>query len=95
MPQVDEVDSILIDVVPDAAIISGQGGEAHQPLLPSLPGLPTAQQRDVVTVDEKALTVAVDRKGVAKAEKMLGVENLYAPEHRSGPPPEPGPQPKS
>jgi preprotein translocase subunit SecA len=32
-------------------------------------------------VDEKQHTVAITERGVAKAEKELGVENLYAPQH--------------
>jgi preprotein translocase SecA subunit len=33
------------------------------------------------TVDEKAKTVTLTEAGVAKIERMLGVENLYDPEH--------------
>ncbi len=78
---VDEVDSILIDEARTPLIISGQA-EKPTSLYYQFTRIANRLKRDEdYTVDEKARTVAVTEEGVAKAEKMLGVENLYAPEH--------------
>ena len=78
---VDEVDSILIDAARTPLIISGQA-EKPTNLYYQFTRIANRLKRDVdYTVDEKARNVAVTEEGVAKAEKMLGVENLYAPEH--------------
>lgn len=78
---VDEVDSILIDEARTPLIISGQA-EKPTNLYYQFTRIANRLKREAdYTVDEKAHTVAVTEEGVAKAEKMLGVENLYAPEH--------------
>ncbi len=78
---VDEVDSILIDEARTPLIISGQA-EKPTNLYYQFARVANRLKREAdYTVDEKARTVAVTEEGVAKAEKMLGVENLYAPEH--------------
>ena len=74
---VDEIDSILID-------------EARTPLIISAPTTDSENlyqvfaqiARDFVkdedyTVDEKQRTIALTPKGIEKAEKKLGVENIY------------------
>ncbi|PKM81374.1 MAG: preprotein translocase subunit SecA [Firmicutes bacterium HGW-Firmicutes-13] len=74
---VDEVDSILIDEARTPLIISGQAQQStnmYQKFAQFVPGL---KLEDDYTVDEKAHTVLLTEKGVAKSENFLGVENLY------------------
>ena len=76
---IDEVDSILIDEARTPLIISGRA-EKSTDLYQRFARLVPLLRRDVdYTVDEKARTVAVTEEGVAKVEKILGVENLYDP----------------
>ncbi|MQL52568.1 preprotein translocase subunit SecA [Desulfofundulus thermobenzoicus] len=78
---VDEVDSILIDEARTPLIISGQADKATD-LYHTFARLVPRLTRDVdYTVDEKAHTVALTEEGVARVEKMLGVENLYDDRH--------------
>ncbi len=76
---VDEVDSILIDEARTPLIISGPSEESTDiyyqvdRIIPKL-------KRDVdYLVDEKAHTVTLTEDGIARGEKLLGVENLYDP----------------
>src|SRR5256884_917149 len=94
---VDGVDNILIDEARTPLIISGQPEQAADlyykfaKLAPRLiPGKkPEGQEgksKEYVAdfdyePDEKHKTVAVTEKGVEKAEKFLGIENLYLAEH--------------
>jgi len=78
---VDEVDSILIDEARTPLIISGVAQESTD-----LYGrfAQIANRLTVgtdYTVDEKAHAVPLTEAGVAKAEKLLGVNNLYGDEH--------------
>jgi len=78
---VDEVDSILIDEARTPLIISGQ---ADQPtdLYYRFAKLVTRLKPDEdFVIDEKARTVSITEEGVAKVEKMLGVDNLYDEQH--------------
>ncbi len=76
---VDEVDSILIDEARTPLIISGIAYETTE-LYKKFASIAPRLIRDVdYEVDEKAKTVAVTEEGVAKVEKMIGVENLYDP----------------
>ncbi len=78
---VDEVDSILIDEARTPLIISG-------PVERTLENYSRANEvalqmeKDVdFTVDEKDKVVLTTEEGIAKAEKLFGVENLYAIEN--------------
>ncbi len=74
---VDEVDSILIDEARTPLIISGpsqESGELYDKFAQILPRLKKGED---YTVDEKAHAVPIMEPGVAKVEKMLGVQNLY------------------
>jgi preprotein translocase subunit SecA len=74
---VDEVDSILIDEARTPLIISGpsqESGELYDKFAQIVPRL---KKGDDFTVDEKAHAVPITEAGVAKVEKMLGVQNLY------------------
>ena len=76
---VDEVDSILIDEARTPLIISGPAEESTDKYY-RLDRIPTRLKRDTdYTVDEKTRSVALTEEGVAKAERLLGVENLYDP----------------
>src|SRR3954465_5520429 len=94
---VDEVDNILIDEARTPLIISGQPEQAADiyykfaKLAPRLePGKKPegfeAKSKDYEAdfdyeADEKHKTVAITERGVEKAEKFLGIENLYLAEH--------------
>ncbi len=78
---VDEVDSILIDEARTPLIISGPG-EKSTDLYRVLAGVvATMNEGEDYTVDEKQRQVAPTEAGIAKAEKMLGIGNLYDNEH--------------
>jgi len=75
---VDEVDSILIDEARTPLIISGPSEESvdrYYSVDRIIPRLVT----DDYQVDEKQHTAVLTEEGVAHAEKLLGVENLYDP----------------
>src|SRR5438067_7393075 len=89
---VDEVDSILIDEARTPLIISGPSDEATDkyykadaiiPLLKRGEEIEEAPGRKKVTgdyvVDEKQHTAVLTEDGVDKAERLLGVGNLYDP----------------
>ncbi len=74
---VDEVDSILIDEARTPLIISGPA-EKSTDLYYQVNGIiPSLQQGTHYTVDEKARSVTLTEEGVARAEKLLKVDNLY------------------
>ncbi len=74
---VDEVDSILIDEARTPLIISGQGHDATELYAQFAKIVPRLVKDDDFTVDEKAHAVPITEKGVAKVERMLGIQNLY------------------
>jgi preprotein translocase subunit SecA len=78
---VDEVDSILIDEARTPLIISGPTDESTDKyyLINSI--IPSLQKETDYTIEEKSKTVALTEEGVAKVEKALRVDNLYAPDH--------------
>jgi preprotein translocase subunit SecA len=74
---VDEVDSILIDEARTPLIISAPVGESE-----SLYGSFAAIAASLVTpedytIDEKTKSISLTGEGITKAEKALGVENIY------------------
>ncbi len=74
---VDEVDSILIDEARTPLIISGQGHDATELYGQFAQVIPRLKKDEDFTVDQKAHAVPITEAGVAKVEKMLGVQNLY------------------
>ena len=81
---VDEVDNILIDEARTPLIISGQAAEsrdlyaAFAKLVPRLRERPEgALEGGDYFVDAKEKAVSSTEEGVAKVEKMLGIDNLY------------------
>jgi preprotein translocase subunit SecA len=78
---VDEVDSILVDEARTPLIISGpaeKSTELYYQVNSIIP--PLKKERDY-TIDEKARAVTLTEEGVARAEKMLKVSNIYDPRH--------------
>lgn len=75
---VDEVDSILIDEARTPLIISGPSDESTE-LYYKVNQIAPFLKEEHYTVDEKARTVMLTEEGVAKCERLLGVENLYDP----------------
>ena len=94
---VDEVDSILIDEARTPLIISGMGEQSTQlytladRFAAGLTGLVKAtvddkeeEDEDIdadYVVNEKARAVTLTARGIAKAEKTFGVENLADPQN--------------
>ena len=74
---IDEVDSILIDEARTPLIISGPGQQSTDNYYVLAKLVPKLKQEEDYTIDEKAKTVAPTEAGVAKMEKLLGVQNLY------------------
>ncbi|HET7341301.1 MAG TPA: preprotein translocase subunit SecA, partial [Methylomirabilota bacterium] len=94
---VDEVDSILIDEARTPLIISGPADESTDlyfkidRIIPKLKRAATItegklseieeQKSGDFIVDEKARTVSLTEQGIASCERLLGIDNLYDPQH--------------
>src|SRR5881296_2605513 len=94
---VDEVDSILIDEARTPLIISGPAEESTDKyykidrIIPKLRKAATivegklseieAQVEGDYIVDEKSKAVSLTEQGIATCERLLGIENVYDPEH--------------
>src|SRR5579871_2716435 len=78
---VDEVDSILIDEARTPLIISGEPETAAETYYAYARAVKPLENGVDYEVDEKFQTAAPTEEGVAKIEKALGIENLYAPEN--------------
>jgi preprotein translocase subunit SecA len=84
---VDEVDSILIDEARTPLIISGPSDEATDKYKNADAIIPHLKRGEDIegkktgeyVVDEKAHTAVLTEEGVDKAERLLGVGNLYDP----------------
>jgi preprotein translocase subunit SecA len=86
---VDEVDSILVDEARTPLIISGASEESVDKYYTIDRIIPRFERGEEIEegehkyttgdflVDEKAHTVTLTEEGVAKAEELLGIENLY------------------
>ncbi|MBI2278469.1 MAG: preprotein translocase subunit SecA [Candidatus Brennerbacteria bacterium] len=78
---IDEVDSILIDEARTPLIIAApdvQSSEFYKVFAKVAAGL--IAETDYIA-DEKQRTVNITNEGIEKVEKILKIENLYAPEH--------------
>jgi preprotein translocase subunit SecA len=76
---VDEVDSILIDEARTPLIISGPSEESVEKYYHVDRIIPRLDAKTDFQVDEKQQTAVLTEEGVAHAEKLLGVENLFDP----------------
>jgi preprotein translocase subunit SecA len=78
---VDEVDNILIDEARTPLIISGPAQESTSVYSTFARLVPRLQGEADYTIDEKQRSVSLTEEGNIKVEKMLGVDNIYAPEN--------------
>ena len=78
---VDEADSILIDEARTPLIISGQPEEAAETYFQFAKIAAKMHDGEHFEFDEKLHVAYPTEAGVELAEKMLGIENLYLPEH--------------
>jgi preprotein translocase subunit SecA len=76
---VDEVDSILIDEARTPLIISGSSDESTDKYFRVDKVIPHLVAGTDYEVDEKHRQATLTESGIAKAEKYLGLENLYDP----------------
>ncbi|MBV8222165.1 MAG: preprotein translocase subunit SecA, partial [Candidatus Eremiobacteraeota bacterium] len=85
---VDEVDSILIDEArtpliisgsPEAVLGPGYRDPSHLYERFARQIMPQLERDEDYTVDEKMHAVPITEKGVAKVERLLGLQNLYDP----------------
>jgi preprotein translocase subunit SecA len=76
---VDEVDSILIDEARTPLIISGSSDESTDKYYKIDKVIPRLAPATDYEVEEKTHQATLTESGNAKAEKMLGLENLYDP----------------
>ena len=75
---VDEVDSILIDEARTPLIISAPAEEATQQYFQFAKLVRQLVENEDYNVDEKMRSATLTEAGIAKFEKWLGVENIYA-----------------
>jgi preprotein translocase subunit SecA len=74
---VDEVDSVLIDEARTPLIISGRAAQKTELYNRLNPVALRLKSEEDFTPDEKTKTLSLTEEGVAKAEKLLGIENLF------------------
>jgi preprotein translocase subunit SecA len=78
---VDEVDSILIDEARTPLIISGPAEESTDKYYRIDKIIPRLIQEIDYTIDEKHKTATLTEEGISKCERLLGLGNLYDPQH--------------
>src|SRR5215469_14400194 len=78
---VDEVDSILIDEARTPLIISGPAEESTDKYYRIDKIIPRLIQEIDYSIDEKHKTATLTEEGVSKVERLLGLGNLYDPQH--------------
>ncbi len=74
---VDEVDSILIDEARTPLIISAPTAESGDLYVKFANIVQTFKKDEDFTVDEKLKAIQLTDAGISKAEKALGLENIY------------------
>ena len=77
---VDEVDSILIDEARTPLIISAPAAENPDNYY-TFAKVASKLVLDDYVLDEKRRSVALTDEGVEKVQKLLGIKNLYTPDH--------------
>ena len=77
---VDEVDSILIDEARTPLIISAPAQESPE-LYQKFAKVAAGLKPEHYVLDEKHRSVSLSDAGVEKVQKMLGIKNLYSPDH--------------
>jgi preprotein translocase subunit SecA len=78
---IDECDSILIDEARTPLIISGPKDDATEKYELVNKVIPHLKLDVHFTMEEKSRTASLTDEGNARVEELLGVQNLYDPEH--------------
>ena len=78
---VDEVDSILVDEARTPLIISGPAEKSTDLYYQINSLIPRLNKDAHYTIDEKARSAILTEDGVARAENLLRVDNLYDPKY--------------
>ncbi len=78
---VDEVDSILVDEARTPLIISGPSEESTDKYYKINQVIPPLKKGSDFDIEEKTRSVSLTEGGVAKAEKLLNLNNLYDPKN--------------
>lgn len=78
---VDECDSILIDEARTPLIISGPAESSTDKYYKVNKIIPHLKKDVHFTMEEKSKTVSLTEEGNSKVEELLGVENVYEPQH--------------
>ena len=78
---VDEVDSILIDEARTPLIISGPAEKSTDLYYQINSLIPRLSKDTHYTIDEKARSAILSEEGVAKAENLLKVDNIFDPKN--------------
>ena len=78
---VDEVDSILIDEARTPLIISGPAEKSTDLYYQINSLIPRLSKDSHYTIDEKARSAILTEEGVAKAENLLKVDNIFDPKN--------------
>ena len=78
---VDEVDSILVDEARTPLIISGPAEKSTHLYYQVNTIIPKLVREKDFTIDEKARSAVLTEDGVAAAERMMKVDNLYDPKY--------------
>jgi len=74
---IDEVDSILIDEARTPLIISSPAEESTEKYMQYAKLVKSLLENEDYNIDEKQKTAVLTETGIAKMEKLLGVENIY------------------
>jgi preprotein translocase subunit SecA len=78
---IDEVDSILIDEARTPLIIAAPDAQSSDFYKSFARIAGNLENEKDYAVDEKKKTISITDEGVEKVEKMIGVQNIYAPEN--------------
>src|SRR5581483_5452665 len=78
---IDEVDSILIDEARTPLIIAAPDSQSSDFYKAFARIAANLKKDEDYEVDEKRKAISINDTGVEKVEKMIGVQNIYAPEN--------------
>ncbi|MBK9293872.1 MAG: preprotein translocase subunit SecA [Oligoflexia bacterium] len=78
---VDEVDSILVDEARTPLIISGPSEDSTDKYYTVNAIIPRLKMDVHFKIEEKTKTASLTEEGNTEVEKLLGVDNLYDPQH--------------
>jgi preprotein translocase subunit SecA len=74
---IDEVDSILVDEARTPLIISGQAKQSAQAYIAANAFVGMLKEEEDYTYDVKTKSVLLTERGITRAEKAFGVDNLF------------------